>query len=469
MPTNAVTDFEEALSILDSYVNFERMPPAPGKDGFGGERMAELLRRLGSPHTAQPAIHIAGTKGKGSTSHMTAAVLRARGLRVGLYTSPHVNNLLERIQVDGRPLEAEGFVAGFHAAHAVAEEMRAAGMRPTWFEMMTAVAFLAFRTAKVDAAVLETGLGGRLDATNLADLPVLACGITTISLDHQEILGKDLLTIAGEKAGIIRPNVPLVIGSQEDTVADFLDMKAMERECGTVLRMGREISYEPSQPAPSDSPMEPQRMDLEVGNLHRKNIPVAMMGDHQLDNAAMAAALSDLALASLRNVPADTLAFRRAWFRLRIPGRMETLSSLPWLIVDAAHNPASVWAATETIRQRFTSTNRTLIFAASADKNIVAMLRILAPLMQRVILTKFDSPRCYDPSDALAMIRKEFPSIAVSVNPYSKDALDQALRETHPEDGLILAAGSFYLAGEIRAAAQAKGLEIHPVIKTQVE
>ncbi len=449
METDTLPSYEEVLRGLDAFHNAERAGFAPGGMNGGSERMARLMQRLGSPHAGIPAVHAAGTKGKGTVTHMTAAALAAAGLKTGLYTSPHVDDVRERIRIQGRPIDREAFIEACLPVLREAEAMRGEGMAPSWFEAFTAVAFVAFRSARVDAMVLETGLGGRLDATNLPDVRVAVCGIASISRDHEDILGSTLAAIAAEKAGIIKEHVPVVVMPQEDGVMRVVTARARELSA-PVLTVGKEIRAQFRKPVQRDKPGLGQRLDLETRRNVYPDIPVAMLGSHQLDNAALALGLTDLFLEYMDREPLDSLVLKRAWRGLTLPARLEVVSDSPWHIVDGAHNPASAWVAAETIGESFSSVDRTLVFGVARDKDFRTMLRVLVPLFRRVVLTAFDSPRATPPAELQQFIKKEFPRVSVSVAADPPRALELAESLT-PSDGLILATGSLWLAGEVRA------------------
>ena len=441
--------YDETIELLDTFNNMEASGPT--RDGFSGgtERMQRLLKRLGSPHTAIPAVHVAGTKGKGTVTHMVAAALTAAGLKTGLYTSPHVESLRERIQIHGRPINEQRFIEACAAVIHEAQQMRKEGQAPSWFEVMTATAFTAFRNARVEAMVLETGLGGRLDATNVPDLRLVACGIAAISRDHEEVLGSSLTAIAGEKAAIIRASVPAVVMPQEASVMRLLEDRARELNA-PLFKVGKDIQVEFRKAAQADKPAIGQRLDLETWRNVYPDIPVAMLGRHMADNAGLALGLTDLFLEYMDREPLDSLVLKRAWRSLALPARMEVVSEQPWHIVDGAHNPASAWAAAETVLESFTAARRTLIFGVARDKDCRTMLRVLAPLFGTIVLTPFDSSRAADPEDLDRIVREEFPRVRTAVAIDPSHALELA-REFTPEDGLMLTAGSMWLAGEMRA------------------
>lgn len=448
MEINTLPTYEEVLETLDTYQNLERIGVTPAALGGGSDRMHKLVKRLGSPHANIPAIHIAGTKGKGSVSHMVAAALTAAGLKTGLYTSPHVDDLRERIQVHGRPINQQRFIEAAVTVLREASEMRDDGHAPSWFEIVTAIALVAFHNARVEAMVLETGLGGRLDATNLPDLRLVASGITAISKDHEEVLGSSLTSIAAEKAAIIRQNVPVVSMAQEDSVRQVVEARAREQNA-PLFTVGKDIQVSFRKDATPDKPGIGQRLDLETWRNVYPDIPIAMLGKHQAANAGLALGLTDLFLEYMDRESLDSLILKRAWRSLALPARFEVMANNPWHVVDGAHNPASAWVAAETVLENFSATDRTLIFGVAKDKDYKAMLRILAPLFSHIVLAPYDSPRAAAPEELDQFIKSEFPRTKTAIAIDAAHAMELASGFT-PLDGLILTCGSLWLAGEMR-------------------
>lgn len=452
METKTLPSYAEVLELLDSFQNMERTGLTQAGFSGGSAGMERLAKRLGSPQATIPAVHIAGTKGKGSVSHMVAAALNAAGLKTGLYCSPHVSDLRERIQIHGRPVGEQLFIESAMTVLKEAQALRDDGQAPSWFEVMTAIALVAFRSARVEAMVLETGLGGRLDATNLPDLRLVAAGITSISRDHEEILGSGLPAIAAEKAAIIRANVPVVVMRQEDSVMRVLKARVREMNAPMFV-VGKDILVEFRKEAQPDKPGVGQRFDLETWRNVYPDVPLAMLGRHQAENAALALGLIDLFLEYMDRESLDSIVLKRAWRSLALPARMEVVGAMPWHIVDGAHNPASAWAAAETISESFTATERTLVFGVAKDKDYQTMLRILAPLFGRIVLTPYASDRSVQPEELDAFVKAEFPKIKTAVAIDVTHARELAEGFTS-EKGLILTTGSLWLAGEMRSLCQ---------------
>jgi len=443
-----------ALSWLDHRLNYERV--AAGQGTFALSRMRRLLEAVGSPHEQVPVVHVAGTKGKGSTVAMIAGMLSAGGRRVGRYLSPHVHALEERIEIDGRPIDARALTAAFETVIPVAERLdRAAARRgtrgPTWFELLTCVAFLHFARAKVDVAVLETGLGGRLDATNLCR-PLLTV-ITSISLDHMAILGNSIAKIAAEKAGIIKRGVPVVSGATHASARRVIRATAARRHA-PLLELGRDFSArflgvaDPTGDTPAAGVVRVRLPAVLAGpGSPEPTFSVAMAGPHQAENASLAVVAARWLDALGHTVPEDAIAagLRRAV----LPARVQVISRRPLVVVDAAHNVASMEALLDTLAAALSAHRpRVLVFAASADKQIERMLRIAAGSFDHVIVTRYaTNPRAATVERLVAACRAAgLPPAEAAGSP--ADALVRARRHAR-RTGLICVAGSFFLAAEM--------------------
>ncbi len=452
-PAPAGAGYREALDFLAGFVNYERTGDyRPGRGNLGTERMEELLRRLGEPQRGLPVVHVAGSKGKGTVSYLTARLLAERGYKVGLYTSPHLQDVRERIVIGARPIAPERFAELFARLRPVAEAMRDSGpgRAPTYFELLTALAFLAFKAEDCTAAVLEVGLGGRLDATNVANLNVMVSGVTSISLDHLEQLGPDLLSIAAEKAGIFRPGVPAVVGETERSVVVFLRRRAATLGCPAYF-LGSRLRAERLEAPLADAPEAPQRLRLTTWNGICDDISLPLLGAHQARNAAVALGLAELFFERVGEPLPGAATVRRAWRNAAMPGRLEVVDRSPWVVLDGAHNQASIWALTETLPERFTTPDRCFVFAVAKDKQVEAMLRLLKPFAAAMVFTAFDSPRCRDPQELERIWRQEAPAspAQVEVHPEPATALRRAigLAGSH---GLVCVTGSLYLVGTVR-------------------
>jgi dihydrofolate synthase/folylpolyglutamate synthase len=449
-----VSDYPSALDFLLHRINYERTLSVPyGTGEFKLDRMRRLLSLIGDPHLAVKAVHIAGTKGKGSTAAMIAAVLSAAGYRTGLYTSPHLERIEERIVIDGQSCSAEDFAALAAAVQPAVEQIEreaaVGGGGATFFEVTTAMAFLHFARAKVDAAVLEVGLGGRLDSTNLCQPEV--CIITSISFDHVKQLGSRLAAIAGEKAGIIKPRVPVVSGVMQEEPQGMIAAKAAE--CGAPL-IQRGVNYDFSiQPGSVASltyrePANEPRYEL-------ADVQLGMLGSHQAANAAAAiAAINQL---GQRGWSISDEALRRGLAAARCPARIELVARQPDVILDVAHNLASIEAFLAVLQERFSASRRILVFASSKDKDYAGMLKLLVPAFDVIFLTQYvHNPRAMEPEGLLRIALEqrrtnarfsESPTLHLTARP--TDAWRLARLIARPDD-LICITGSFFLAAELR-------------------
>jgi dihydrofolate synthase/folylpolyglutamate synthase len=383
---------------------------------LGLERITALLQALGNPHQACRWIHVAGTNGKGSTCAMIEAGLRAAGILSGLYISPHLIEPTERIQILGQPVSQEQFARAFDRVHDTAEAMLKSGgidMHPTYFETVTAMAFVLFAEAKLDRVVLEVGLGGRLDATNVVT-PEL-CVITPIDYDHQIFLGDTIEQIAAEKGGILKPGVPAVFAEQRP-------------EAEAVLRRQAFATYTLSR----DWPVTNLAIDARGSRfrLRGDEIVCPLAGEHQVENARAAA----IALSELGVSPAGIAGTH--W-----PGRLEHVSERPEIIIDGAHNPAGTRALAAYIRRFYSGRRIWMIYGALRDKAVAEMTSILFPLADHVILTAPDNTRAMPPEDIAAPGAQLTHSIAEAIG----------LLDAVPPDDVVFIAGSLYLAGEARA------------------
>jgi dihydrofolate synthase/folylpolyglutamate synthase len=384
---------DRVLAWLDARINYERTPALAGSgQNFELARMRRLVDELGNPHLKFPVVHVAGTKGKGSTVAMLSAILEESGHRVGRYMSPHVHAIEERICIDGEPISASDMVAVFDVVmpkvEALDQAATAGGRRRlTWFEIMTSAAFVHFARQKVGIAVVETGLGGRLDATNVSQ--PLVTVITSISLDHMKLLGPTIARIAGEKAGIIKRGCPIVSGATQPSARRVIATVAARRRA-PLLQIGRDFSATPHPPTSPAESLRGSSFDLLPPGRHpatrRYRIPMA--GRHQIDNAALAV-VAAMQLEA-RGVRVGEAAIARGLDRAWLPARIETRGERPLVIVDAAHNVASMRSLLEAIGPVLAMhAPQALVFAASADKQIEKMLALAAGHFSHVVITRY--------------------------------------------------------------------------------
>ncbi len=457
-----------ALDFLLSRIDYERTAGSglPHRD-FQLERMHRLLERLGNPQVGLPIVHVAGTKGKGSTAAMTAAIATAAGYRTGLYTSPHLERIEERVAIDGQPCSTDRFVALVERiqpavaqldAEAACQESRRPG--PTYFDIITALALLHFAAERVDLAVLEVGLGGRLDSTNVVSPRVTV--ITSISYDHMKQLGPTLADIAREKAGIIKPGVPVVSGVMDSEARQAIE-EVRCRVGAPLVQLGQEFDFRYRPPRKLDRFAALGEMDFEIRpagssqpsdstprhpTVSYKNLSLALPGRHQAANAAVAlAAVSQLAELGFKIFES---AAHRGLQSVVWPARVEVLGRQPTVVLDAAHNLASAASLLETLDESFAARRRLLIFATTQDKQVREMLELLMPRFDRVLLTRYENnPRGVAVED-LDRIAEELAGRPRELHSTPVAAWRRAL-ELAGQDDLICVTGSFFLAAELRS------------------
>lgn len=442
--------YEEALDYLYSFVDYSRAKvDTYTAEAFDLRRMVDFMHALGDPQNRYPTIHVTGTKGKGSVSAICASVLRAAGYRAGFYTSPHLQDFCERAQVNGELIPREAVIEIVQEMKTLVDARVAPGI--TTFELTTALAFQYFARARVDVAVIEVGLGGRLDATNI--LSPLVSVITSLSYDHTNILGNTLAQIAAEKGGIIKAGVPLVSAPQKPEALGVLERMAAERAAPLTL-IGRDYIALPGQHSLDEQRFEiwsaAQTQQLETLKIQGHavewkplTLTLPLLGAHQVENGAVAyAALSRL---NERGLPIAADAIEAGFREVRWPGRFEILRRRPYLVADGAHNRDSAEKLAATLREYFPGQPVTLIFGASSDKDVNGMLDELLPLAARVIFTQAVHPRAQDPEELLARAKaaEAIPSVA--------RALRHALQRAAPE-AVIVATGSLFVVAEVREA-----------------
>lgn len=440
-PIGELRNFRAAVGFLDSAVNFEKLTKVEyGPANFNLSRMNRLLSALDNPHRKFRSIHVAGTKGKGSTATMIAEMLRNCGHKVGLYTSPHVTCVRERIWVDGGVISEPAFTRIFREVAPAAQAMK--GGQPTYFELMTAAAFLYFAIQKVDVAVLEVGIGGRLDSTNVVSPEV--CAITSISHDHVAQLGNTLEQIASEKAGIIKHAVPVVSAPQAPGVKQVLrDIAAKHNS--PICFVGEDAPF--SYRFESAREVGPHtRLSLTTPTSRFEHLHVPLLGEHQAINCALALIVLDRL--KTRGFQIDDQKAVEGLPRVRMIGRMEMISDDPRILVDGAHNAASVEALMRAIGQNIRYDSMVVIFGCHKDKDISGMLKHVQLGADKLIFTSTGSPRAVDPYE-LGVRYTEISGKVAQVGRTLSDAVAIATAAVGRED-LICITGSFYLVGEAR-------------------
>jgi dihydrofolate synthase/folylpolyglutamate synthase len=428
------------------------------------DRIRALTALMGDPQRAYPVIHITGTNGKTSTARMIETLLRARGLRTGLFTSPHLSSIRERISVDGEPLSAERFADAYDEVLpylSLVDESQPAAL--SFFEVLTAMAFSVFADAPVDVAVIEVGVGGTWDCTNIADGAVAV--VTPISLDHERYLGNSVTSIAGEKAGIIKAGAVAVLAQQPADAAEILLRRTVEVGA-TVAREGLEFGVTSRELAVGGQLLSIQGL---LGRYDGLFLP--LFGAHQASNAACAlAAVEAFAGATPTGEDAggdepealDAELVRSAFATMSSPGRLEVVRRSPVVIVDAAHNPAGMAATVAGLAEAFAFTELVAILAVSEDKDVPAIMDELEPLVSELVVTSNSSPRSADPDKLAEMASAVFGPDRVRAVPRLDDAIEigvaladeadarGAASGGPPGSALLLITGSVITAGDAR-------------------
>jgi dihydrofolate synthase/folylpolyglutamate synthase len=435
---------EQALAFWFGLVNYEQRSPAAADLNL--DRMLGLLRRLGDPHRRLRVLHVAGSKGKGSTAAMLASILRQAGYRTGLFTSPHLCDVTERFQVDGQPITSPELTALLNEVHDCVQSKRGGTEGPfTFFEVATAVGFLHFVRRRVDVAVLEVGLGGRLDSTNVC-LPAAAL-ITSISFDHTAQLGNRLASIAWEKAGIIKPGRPAVSGVTVAEARAVIENVCRERRA-PLRQLGQDFRYAAEAGTVTESGLVRPRLQVTTRQRQWPWMEVNLLGDHQAANAAVAVACVEVVREQGWHV--SDAAVAAGLTGVVWPARLEIVGRRPLLVLDCAHNVASAVALVDTLSASFPPGRRLLVFAGASDKDLDGMFDVLAPHFADAYLTRFlNSPRAVPPED-LAQRLHARGDLPFTVCPTPAEALS-AVRAAAGPDDLICITGSVFLAGQVRS------------------
>jgi dihydrofolate synthase / folylpolyglutamate synthase len=445
-------DYHECLGYLYGRLNYEwlGMPRSSGQLRLG--RMRRLLRRMGDPHLGLRIIHVAGTKGKGSTSVMIAAALAASGVRTGLYCSPHLHRLEERFTVDGKPASPSELIELVDGAREAVERLERednpSGHRgPTFFEITTAMGLLHFARRQVGAVVLEVGLGGRLDSTNVVR-PMLSI-ITSISFDHTRQLGNLLASIATEKAGILKRGRPGISGACDAEARVAIRRVARERRC-LLREIHSDFWYEDIPPVPPL--VRPTAGGVAVRTWCRDwgQLTLPLLGSHQAHNVAVVLAGLDLLAEAAPELAVTRDDVVNGFAALQWPARVEVVGQNPWLVIDGAHNVASAIALADTLGTCFPPSRRTLVFGTTRDKDLAGQLKALLPCFDTFIATRYvENPRSVPP-EVIADQILAMSGRTAHLAPEPAGALALA-RELTDSDGLICVTGSLFLAAEARA------------------
>lgn len=413
------------------------------------ERISALMEIIGDPQRAFQVIHIAGTNGKTSTARMIETLLRERNLRVGRFTSPHLTSIRERISIDGEPLSEDRFTDVYRDVEPYFEMIDTKVGRLSFFEALTAMAFVAFADAPVDVAVIETGMGGVWDATNVADGTVAV--VTPISLDHTEYLGRDIETISKEKAGIIKPGATAVLAQQSLPAAEVL-MRRSAEVGATVAREGLEFGV-----LHRDLAIGGQMLQLKGLKGVYEDVFMPLYGAHQAGNAASALAAVEALTGG--GEPLSDEVVRQAFAQVTSPGRLEVVKRGPTVVLDAAHNPSGMEATVEALIEAFGFTRLVVIVAAMSDKDVDTMLELLEPVAQEIVVTRNSSSRSMRPDELALRAESVFGPDRVHLAGRLDDAIDIAVALADQGDELsssgVLITGSVVTVGEARILLKA--------------
>lgn len=449
-----ITTLASANRFLDSLTNFERARPSTiDQAELKLDRMRALLQKLGNPQESLRCVHIAGSKGKGSVCEMTAGALQGCGYSVGVYTSPHLSHIRERFRINSKPISQREFPRVVAQIAEAASALPAKLGRITFFEATTAAALLHFATSKVDVAVIEVGLGGRLDSTNVIS-PAVTC-ITHLQLEHTQILGDTIDKIAREKAGIFKPGVPAVTMPQQEEAAKVLVETA--QSVGCELRMLSSSAAVPPEGAvgldynarfEADTEHGPHcRVSLQTDRVAYEHIAVPLKGEHQAGNAGLALAILDalseqgLSLPEIGVVDGLSQTVR--------DGKMELIHDKPRIMIDGAHTPPSIAALVKAIGACVPTDSMAVVFGCASDKDIDQMLTEIGRGADKIIFTRSEAnPRAMDPTKLAARFT-ELTNKDASAEPSVREAINAAARAVGRDD-LILVTGSFYIAGEAK-------------------
>ena len=447
--------YEEAVARLLGLVDHERSVPAQPRQKriYDLRNVERLLARMGNPHRRRGMVHVAGTKGKGSTAAMVESITRAAGYSTGFYSSPHLHSFCERIRRDGKPVSRRRFAELTDAIwpHHLDNAAYPGAGPATLFEYVTAMGFQCFAEDSVDVSVIEVGLGGRLDATNVVTPEVSV--ITPVSLDHMAILGDTIGEIAADKAGIIKRGAPVVVGPQFPEAMAAIDRAAAEQSA-PVVRVGDAIAWEVQ-----EASAEGQRLEIR-GQRGTYRLRLPLLGDFQGANAATAVGAAE-ALADA-GYSIDSHAIARGLESVEWPGRMEALRREPTVVVDGAHNDHSVATLLATLATYVPHRNLIVVAGFSRDKRVDAMVELLAKRADRVIATRSRHPRSMRPAEiADQFLGQGMASDRVGISAHTGEAVEEAVAMADVED-LVLVTGSLFVVAEAREAMLGIEPETYP-------
>lgn len=431
-----------ALTYLDSFINYERAASWSYPEALKLARMRSLAKELGNPQKSYESVLIAGSKGKGSTAAILSSILRMENLKVGLYTSPHLVNLRERIQVNGLWITEARFIETVELLRRVLDGYEWRKEPPTYFELLTALAFSYFKEMKVQVAVLEVGLGGLYDSTNLAEAKV--AGIAPISLEHTDKLGKTISKIAVQKCGIIKGREIVVSAPQVAEAEAVIQKAAGEREA-ELLRVGKEIRF-----LEREFTEDFQAFDLRAPFGNYFDLRLSLLGRHQIENAALAVGLAK-ALEKKTRFKISDIAIHQGILDARWPARLEKISDHPKIILDGAQNAESARRLVEALTRHFHYRRLIVVLGVSTDKDLEGILQAFSDEMPVMVATRSDNPRAMEPGLIAESARALFGEVHTEPNAW--EALEKAVSMASSQD-LVLVTGSLFLIGDLQSELQ---------------
>jgi len=433
------TNYDAALDYLYSLVDYSLTKQLRySEEKFNLERMMRLMDLVGNPQQHYGIVHVAGTKGKGSTSAMIANILRAAGYRVGLYTSPHLHEYTERFRINGRPISKAELVRQVDDIKPFATQVA----EITTFELTTAIGFQVFADEKVDLAVVEVGLGGRLDATNVVD-PLVSV-ITSLSMDHMNILGDTIEKIAGEKGGIIKPGKPTILAPQWSASAADVITGICKSRRSSLIRVGKDVSF-----VATGHQDDEQSFRVKYGESTDQDYTIPLLGSHQVENAATA--YTAISVLRDQGITIPDTAIRTGFRTVRWEGRFEIFQKDPTIILDSAHNQDSCRRLRESLQTYYPDRQVILLFGASEDKDIHGMFEELLPAVDELVMTRSTHPRAMEPNK-LVELAGEFSKKATTTDSI-EDGIEEVLRIAKEQD-VIIVTGSIFVVAAVKEILQ---------------
>lgn len=430
--------YNDAIDTLYDFINYElKRQDRYSPDVMTLDRPRELLEKLGNPQQRYPTIHLTGTKGKGSVGAMCASILQASGYRVGLYSSPHLQDFRERFQINQELISQDDLAQIVYDIKPALDAVEGI----TWFEVVTALAFEYFARQEVDIAVIEVGLGGRLDATNV--LTPLVSIITSLSFDHIHLLGNSLASIAAEKGGIIKPGIPVISAPQQLEAQAVLKRIALERGAPLTL-VGTDWEYRSL-----SATRNGQSIVATNKNGTETTYTTALTGEHQAINTAVTIAAIEQVVAS--GIEVSDSAIQEGLHTVNWPGRLEVVQENPLVVLDAAHNRASAKWLCESLSTLFDARPITLVFGAKGDKDIHGMMEELLPIVDQIIITQAVDSRAESPEEIVHIVQDIGYQGEIQVIPVVSSAIAAATTSVG-DTGMVCLTGSLYVVGEARTA-----------------